>query len=305
MPPASSDNPISDKPLSLAVVVASLGRPDTLAELIGDLRGQTRKPDHIIFSVTSEADLPDRSVLGEDVTILIGPKGSCAQRNLGIEHLPEDCDIVLFCDDDYVPSRYMAERLRAFFAANPDVVGASGKLLADGIHGQGVSATDAHAIIAAHDLEPQSPLIPHKDRYGLYGCNMAFRRTVLGATRFDERLPLYGWQEDIDFSAQIARKGRIVSTHAFVGVHRGVKAGRSSGVRVGYSQVVNPVYLSRKGTMRAQYAARIIARNVAANFYRMLRPEPWVDRRGRVRGNWLGLFDLMRGRVTPERILGL
>lgn len=305
MPPLSSDNPVAAAPLSLAVVVASLGRPDVLAELIEDLRNQTQPPEHILLSVTCEADLPDRAKQDQDVTVLVGPKGSCVQRNTAIAHLPEACDLVLFCDDDYVPSRHMAERLRAFFTANPDLVGASGRLLADGIHGAGISAQTAQEIIAAYDTAEAPPLIPHRDRYGLYGCNMAFRRSAIGAIRFDERLPLYGWQEDIDFSAQIGRQGRIVSTHAFAGVHRGVKAGRSSGVRVGYSQVVNPVYLSRKGTMRPKYAVRIIASNVAANLWHMVRPEPWVDRAGRVHGNWLGLFDLLRGRVTPERILKL
>lgn len=303
MPPALPDKPAPA--LRLSVVVASLGRPDTLAELVQDLRNQSQPPEQIILSVTSEADLPPRSGIGEDITVLVGPKGSCTQRNLGIAHLAEDCDIVLFCDDDYVPSRYMAERLRAFFAANPDVTGASGRLLADGIHGPGISASLAGCIVSAYDGGPAPELTPRKDRYGLYGCNMAFRKQAIGAIRFDERLPLYGWQEDIDFSAQIARHGRIVSTYAFAGVHRGVKAGRSSGVRVGYSQVVNPVYLSRKGTMRKTYARRIILRNVAANLCRIIRPEPWVDRWGRVRGNWIGLFDLARGRITPERIVQL
>ncbi len=303
MPPALPDRHAST--LRLAVVVASLGRPDTLAELLQELQRQSQPPEHIILSVTCAADLPPASAISEGVMVLIGPKGSCAQRNLGIERLPDPCDIVLFCDDDYVPSRFMAERLRAFFAANGDVVGASGRLLADGIHGPGISASFAQRIVSAHDSEPAPPLSPRKDRYGLYGCNMAFRREVIGETRFDERLPLYGWQEDIDFSAQIARHGRIVSTHAFAGVHRGVKAGRSSGVRVGYSQVVNPVYLSRKGTMRTKYARRIILRNIVSNLCRIINPEPWVDRWGRVRGNWMGLFDLARGRITPERIVHL
>lgn len=304
MPQAASPDHASER-LSVAVVVASLGRPDVLAELIEDLRAQSKPPEHIIISVTSEDDLPPPSPQDRDFTILIGPKGSCAQRNSGLDHVPEGCDIVLFCDDDYVPSRFMAERLRAFFAANPDVVGVSGRLLADGIHGEGISRSHAETIIAAYDMEPATSLVPRRDHYGLYGCNMAFRRAAIGTIRFDERLPLYGWQEDIDFSARVGKSGRLVGTHAFAGVHRGVKSGRSSGLRVGYSQVVNPVYLSRKGTMRARYAARMIANNVAANLWHMLWPEPWVDRRGRVCGNWLGLFDLLRGRVTPERIVEL
>lgn len=291
--------------LSLTVVVASLGRAQALDELLAHLQDQTCPPEHILLSVTTAEDVPQAAVNYENVTVLIGPKGSCTQRNLAINHIDPTCDLVLFCDDDYVPSRYMAERMRAFFAANPDIIGASGRLLADGIHGAGITSAEAQKIIDAYDATPAPELVPHRDRYGLYGCNMAFRSAAIGAIRFDERLPLYGWQEDIDFSSQIRRGGRIVGTHAFTGVHRGVKQGRSSGVRVGYSQVVNPVYLTRKGTMRQSYALRIVTRNIAANLYRALRPEPWVDRWGRVRGNWLGLFDLACGRITPERIVRL
>jgi GT2 family glycosyltransferase len=295
----------STSPLSLTVVVASLGRAQALGELLVQLHGQTCPPDQILLSVTKEEDVPSNAARHDNVKVLVGPKGSCAQRNMAIDHIEPACDLVLFCDDDYVPSRYMMERLRAFFAVNPEVTGASGQLLADGIHGAGISSAEAQDIIDAYDAQPAPELVPHRDRYGLYGCNMAFRTAAIGAIRFDERLPLYGWQEDIDFSAQIARGGRIVATHAFAGVHRGVKQGRSSGVRVGYSQVVNPVYLTRKGTMRLAYAFKIVSRNMAANLYRAFRPEPWVDRWGRVRGNWLGLFDLACGRVTPERIVRL
>lgn len=300
MPPSASDP--APSPARLAVVVASLGRPDAIGDLLHALAGQSQPPEHVLLSVTSPRDLPDTLTEREGLTILTGPKGSCAQRNLALANLPADSDIVLFCDDDYLPSRYMAERLRAFFAAHPDIVGASGWLLADGAHGPGVSLAEAQAMVGAHDSGPAPALVPRRDRHGLYGCNMAFRRDAIEGLRFDERLPLYGWQEDIDFSAQAKRAGRIVSTHAFAGVHRGVKHGRSSGVRVGYSQVVNPVYLARKGTMRRHYALRIIARNIAANIRRSVSPEPWIDRRGRVAGNWLGLFDLLRGRITPERI---
>jgi hypothetical protein len=35
------------------------------------------------------------------------------------------------------------------------------------------------------------------------------------------------------------------------------------------------------------------------------RPEPYVDRRGRLRGNMLALGDLLRHRMAPERVLEL
>ena len=59
------------------------------------------------------------------------------------------------------------------------------------------------------------------------------------------------------------------------------RAGARSGKRLGYSQVVNPVYLTRKGTMKSGMAADLIVRNVVSNLLRSLKPEPWIDRRGR------------------------
>ena len=125
---------------------------------------------------------------------------------------------------------------------------------------------------------------------------------AIGTTRFDERLKLYAWQEDIDFAARLGRRGRIVKTFAFAGVHQGVKIGRTPGMRLGYSQIINPSYLVQKGTMRKGFAARLMLRNFLANHVKSMKPEPWVDRLGRAKGNWIGIFDLVRGRITPERI---
>jgi len=289
-------------PLTVAVIVASLGRPEALAELLLDLERQSRRPDRIILSLTDRADVPPETERYAGVELVFGPKGSCVQRNTALDRLADACDVVMFLDDDYVPSRFAVERAVRLIETHPDVTGACGHLLADGIHGPGLSVAEARGLLAHYDAETAQPAIPHHDLDGLYGCNMVFRAAQIAGVRFDERLPLYGWQEDIDFAARAARNGRLVKTFAFAGVHRGIKRGRSSGVRLGYSQVVNPVYLSRKGTMRPRYAAKIVLRNVIANHLRALRPEAWVDRAGRARGNWLGLIDLALGRIRPERI---
>ena len=86
-------------------------------------------------------------------------------------------------------------------------------------------------------------------------------------------------------------------------MHRGVSRGRSSGTRTGYSQIANPHYLFRKGTLPGRFALRLVAKNCLANHLRAFRPEPWIDRAGRVRGNWLAFRDLLRGRLDPRRIL--
>jgi hypothetical protein len=114
---------------------------------------------------------------------------------------------------------------------------------------------------------------------------------------------LYGWQEDIDFTSQLRRYGRVVGFNTIIGVHLGLKAGRVSGVRFGYSQIANPTYLISKGTVPATFALDLMARNIAANLLRSLWPEPWIDRRGRLRGNLLAVGHLMMGRIEPEYIL--
>jgi hypothetical protein len=42
-----------------------------------------------------------------------------------------------------------------------------------------------------------------------------------------------------------------------------------------------------------------------ANLARSLYPEPWVDRKGRLKGNAMALMDLVIGRISPRRILQL
>ena len=291
--------------LRTAVVIATLGRPAEVGQILRHLAAQTVPPDRVLLSVTRTDDVPEDAEDRWGAEILVGLKGSSVQRNLGIDAVGDDCDIVAFVDDDYVPSQRAIEGLAQFFASHPDVVGINGYLLADGIKSPGIPYDAAVDMLAAYDACAPQPATILKELYSLYGCNMAFRTSAIGNTRFDTALPFYAWLEDVDFSMQLRRRGRLVKTDAFVGVHRGVKGGRTSGVRLGYSQIANPAYLVRKGTMRWRQALRLAVRNFLANHARAFKPEPWVDRRGRLRGNWLAITDLIRGRAAPDRVVDL
>jgi GT2 family glycosyltransferase len=290
-----------DSKTTVGVLVASCGRPAELGELLDRLDRQTLPPKRVVLSVVDPGDLPAGAELR--ATVLRGAKGSCAQRNRGLDVLIPDCDVLFICDDDYLPSDGALEGMAGLFDMFPDIVGANGRLIADGINSPGIGFEDAVRLVEAADSRPPATPKILRDLDGLYGCNMAFRSAAIADARFDEALPLYGWQEDIDFSAQLLPKGRIVASDAFCGVHRGVKGGRTSGVRFGYSQVANPAYLVLKGTMTARKAVGIALGNVVANLVKVWRPEPWVDRWGRVRGNWLAVGDVARGRIRPDRIL--
>ena len=289
--------------MRIGVVIATLGRALEAGQVLERLQRQSLPPARIIFSVEKPEDLPTGDASGFEV--VFGSRGLCAQRNRGMALLQDDCDLVVFYDDDFLPSLRSLEGLAELFTKHPDVVGATGLVLADGVTRGGVPFAEAEAIVDAYDRRrPVTPTIL-ADVRSAYGCNMAYRCQSVAGLRFDERLALYGWQEDVDFAGQIAARGRVVTTNAFAGVHMGVVKSRTPGVRLGFSQMVNPVYLVRKGTMRWGHAARIMVCNLIANHLRALAPEPHIDRTGRLAGNWAGLFHLAGGGLEPERIASM
>jgi hypothetical protein len=85
------------------------------------------------------------------------------------------------------------------------------------------------------------------------------------------------------------------------GVHLGHKAGRGRGVTLGYSQIANAVYLANKGTVPTSHLLSGAVRNFLSNVVKSVRPEAYVDRRGRLVGNIIALSDVARGSFTPER----
>jgi GT2 family glycosyltransferase len=290
---------------NIAIIIASLGRSQNVASLLNCLALQTQLPTQVILSMETASDAPPDADYSFVVEKIFGPRGLSVQRNRGLDRLNPNIDIVVFYDDDFVPSRFALASMAEFFHDHDHahVAGADGLVLQDGIGGPGITAEGARAIVDAADTEGAPP----KGRilsmtHSLYGCNMAYRVAKIRDIRFDEELPLYAWFEDLDFGARVP--GDLVHTDAFRGVHCGEKRGREqNGKRLGYSQVANPVYMMRKGTLSFRIVGRSILRMCAVNHVRMLRPEPWIDRRGRAAGNRLALFDLLRRRINPKRIL--
>ncbi len=287
--------------LRVVVIVASTSRPEEIGQLIRQLNRQTLQPAAVIISVSAAADLPP--VDGLDVVVVTGQKGLTGQRNRGIDAARGLADVAVFYDDDFLPAQDALARIAELFASDDRIVGATGKVLRDGIKTGGLDYDVALDCLDEFARCPAPAPVSINDTDELYGCNMAFRLAALGPLRFDERLPLYGWQEDVDFAGQLVKLGRVVKTDGFAGVHRGVVRGRSPGRRLGVSQILNPIYLVRKGTMRPAKALGIVFRNLAANHARAFWPEPYVDRMGRAAGNWLGLWYLLTGRSQPEQVL--
>lgn len=235
------------------------------------------------------------------VSRVFGKAGLSAQRNTALAKALDRFDIATFFDDDFLPADDYLMRVVEAFEKNRDWAVVMGRVVADGARGPGFDWETALTMLRSATIDTSAPEIV--DHVGAYGCNMSIRMGFVGDLRFDERLPLYGWQEDIDFTSQLRRRGRVVALRSLLGVHLALKSGRVSGVRFGYSQVANPVYLIKKGTVPAKFALGLMLRNLAANLCKSLWPEAHVDRRGRLKGNLLAVCHIVRGRIEPEHIL--
>jgi GT2 family glycosyltransferase len=290
--------------LNITVGIATTGRPGILARTVELLSLQSRAADVIIVCPARDEDV-DATMLkaAPDVLVVRGSPGLPAQRNtlLSAAH---KADVLVFFDDDFFPDETYLQAIEDLFRREPDVVMATGTVIADGILGPGLSPEEASRRLDGVGPRPTEHL---EDVYNGYGCNMSVRMSAVRALdlQFDEALPLYGWLEDVDFSRRLVSSGRIVRSSLLRGVHLGNKGGRSSGVRLGYSQIVNPLYMVRKGTLERGRAYRQIGRNILANTLKALRPEPWIDRKGRLTGNLRGLTDAMRGQLDPRQVLKL
>ena len=289
----------------VGVLVASRGRPASLAALLASLRSQHVRADQVVVVVTEPSDLP--SNLDSSSTVAYSRPGSAIQRNVGLDILDNETDLVVILDDDVLLDPQYIAIMRDAFASNESLVGATGYVLRDGAaEKQEISVVDANAMLQSNAIRAGKTCLTNVGQ--LFGCNMVVRYRPGAATRFDESMPLYAWLEDVDFSVRLGRLGLLAHVWDAKCVHRGaLSGGRVAHVRMGYTQVANPVYLRRKGTLPGGRAAYIekLARTVPVNLTLALSPHQGRWRRLRLKGNLLAYGDWATGNLRPSGVLSV
>ena len=285
---------------TVAVVIASANRPNLLAEALRTCADQEGVTYRGVVSVPDEDSLPvDRGLLA-GWQVVMGTRGLAAQRNAALNVLV-GVEVVAFFDDDaLVRTDYLANAL-AFLERHPEVVALTGRVLLDGAaKGEIPAAQATNALEASADEAPTGRWRRSRE---LYGCNLVVRAPVAVSERFDERLPLYSWLEDHDFARRCMRRGQLAKVDDCVIVHRAAASGgRQAHRRLGYSQVMNPIYLFRKGSFPVWLAAWETFRPFAKNLLCAVAGSSRSWRRERLDGNLTAAADAVRGRFTPERI---
>jgi glycosyltransferase involved in cell wall biosynthesis len=298
----SPHEPVVRGQLKIVVAIATRGRPTILSETLACLELQTRQPDTILICYPEPQDVSGIAARFPRAQLITSKPGLTCQRNTVLNSLPAVTDLLVFLDDDFhIHPEYLAT-MEQLFLTRADIAVATGTLLGDGIHGKELKPSDAHVRLSL--CRTTDAPLEVSPIFNAYGCNMVFRMDLIERhnLRFDERLPLYGWYEDVDFSRRVSQHGRSVRVAQAWGVHLGVKSGRHSEVRLGYSQVANPIYLAQKRSVPWSFALASVASRSLKNLVRSIAPESHIDRRGRLRGNLRAFRDLGTGSLNPTRV---
>jgi GT2 family glycosyltransferase len=211
----------------------------------------------------------------------------------------------LFIDDDVELAPDYIEQMERLFGAEPAIVAASGGIAADGAPA-GTEIERRAALKAIREYRGCRDCVPFKD---VYGCNMFVRSDVLQVEKFDERLPLYAWLEDLDFSLRCKKHGKIVRNRAALMAHLATRSGRASDLRYGYTKIANPWYLWRKSVLNSlpEVIVRYWATTTLANLLRAFftNGARGIDYRKRLIGNFMAYRDLILSRIDPLNILDI
>ncbi|HEX4769185.1 MAG TPA: glycosyltransferase [Bryobacteraceae bacterium] len=295
--------------MKISVVISTLNRPPVLHDTIVSITRQELKPHQILISHTGVEHILPETLALPGVETVLSPMGSCVQRNRGLDAVAPGTDLVVFLDDDIeLCASYFAEMAR-LFTSHPEIKIANGRMLHDGGRGKRISREGAITLCRRYDdVHIRNAPLSYKPVGSGYGCNMACRYSSIAGFRFDERMPLYGFLEDRDFSHRATLGGHPpVDLKNAVAVHLGWRSGRVSGVRLGFATIVNPIYLKRKANtfsfafIFVQYWMRCLVGNVLG----LITCDKEYDRAGLLKGNFMGWHHLLSGKCDPEHILHL
>lgn len=272
---------------------------DTIQSLFSS---QILRPKEVIVSIVKEEHATEKTRATPNVRVVLSPKqGSSAQRNTAMSLITTP--YTLFLDDDVELASNYIESMELLLGSLKDVVAATGFIVADGAQGDtGLDRNFARSLTANYIRASED-----SDHYEAYGCNLFVRTSVFSSIRFDENLPLYGWLEDYDFATNCLKHGKIILNAGTCVAHLATPTGRTSGLKFGYSQIINPLYLWKKNDKPSLF--RVIFHHWVLSTARNLRrtlfsiPSDRDDRTGRFRGNVLAFGDLLKGRIDPTRIL--
>ncbi len=270
--------------MMFSLIVCTYQRAEALNRLLASVAVQSLYPDEILIIDGSRDDETQESLSQQKFKNLSYYKvedkdrGLTRQRNLGIEKLNPQTEIVCFLDDDVVLEPDYFKAVLGAFKSNPDIVGVGGvatnenlwkpsdrKNSTDKVYVlEGFERRESQRFYLRNKLGLQSPDLPgimpdfsHGRTYGypltgknyevdlLIGMSMNFRRKVIDAEKFSLYFDGYGLYEDADYSLRALKYGKNVICTAARLEHHHDPAGRPNLYKYGRMVMRNGWYVWR------------------------------------------------------------
>jgi glycosyltransferase involved in cell wall biosynthesis len=216
---------------SVSVVIPTRDRPDLLRRCIESVAAQDLRPREVIVMDDGTLDVSSLRAFCESCGLPLihrakGTPGTCASRNQGASAARGD--YVLFLDDDVVlDPGYVRAVVRAFAEDRAGTLGGVGGSMEEPPAGSSRAARGLFRLLRLlFLLESRTPgrVLPSgfrtqarrtavaRDVEILSTSNSCYRRVVIDAVQFDERLDRlsgYAYGEDVDFSYRVSRRWRL------------------------------------------------------------------------------------------------
>lgn len=200
--------------MKLSVIVASYNRPEQLIRCLSSLLAQTRLPDEIVVATKTydEVTVPRLNEFTtrirpqiKIVNVQVSEHPVVFAENRAVEVAIGE--IVCFIDDDAEALSDWIERIENWFAdpqigavGGPDILVQDGRPVFKMARRVGLLTWWGEAIGNTSCLVEEPLFVDH-----LRGCNMSFRKSILG--RFDENIVDYCYRFELDACLSIRKKG--------------------------------------------------------------------------------------------------
>lgn len=230
-------------------------------------------------------------------------RGLVAARNVAIENLPLDCDVIHFVDDDTeLGADYILEINRALENLGPDVVGAGGKII-----GSVKGPTNKLLTALMLDGETLGAVLPSGVNIGSYeasekfymdwlpGCSMSFSTQAIRGIKFDERRAVWPLGEDVDFCLRIGERGKLVFVPGAEIAHHLSPINRDEETEILFQDTIHRFGLSKDklGKVRFFWVLYSSMSRLSLNMLQYVRTRDriFLERAWSVgRGMWISIF---------------
>lgn len=313
---------MTDKPnshLRLGVVIPTRDRPESLHRTLKSLDEQTRRPDLVAVASSGEKKQHYEEVISEFGKIHIDHRhvnfGSASgQRNVGLDAVREQADLIAFIDDDVVLDPLAIETMLRFFETAPEDVGGAGFNFRNMLASETARKWALRPVHTAYRLflgrsgQPgkmlrsgyPTPIYPASGTMPvdwLETLAVVFRKKVLDEFRWIESYGGYDYVGFVDFTYTIGKRYKLyVVSDAWVTHH--ASPIRNS-YNLGQKQILSRIYFVRKHpelSLPCCLGALVLHTGFNVAVGMMLRDRGYLQR---ARGNLAGFAQAAMGRIRP------